>query len=121
MSNEKNVCTAVADMENRREYRRLLCSDLITVHWGSGRGSVFREAAVLEDYSATGASLYIVSKIEPGVAITIRTALESFGALVLRCVWREDGYLLGVEFDEPRVEGVAFMPDHLLDPEELGI
>ena len=115
---ENDINTSAAD---RRKYCRLLCSDLITVHWGSGRGFARRETAVLEDYSAVGASLFIAVKIDTGAAITIRTPEESFGALVRRCEWRDNGYLLGIEFDRPRPEGDPFTPDHLVDPEELGI
>jgi|ERR1035438_2010892 hypothetical protein len=116
-----NTYAAHRDPENRRKSHRLLCSDLITVHWGSGRGFGRKEAAVLEDYSPTGASLYIDVKIEPGTAVTIRTDWESFGAQVHRCVWRDNGYLLGVEFDQPRMEETCFVPDHLVDPNDIGL
>jgi len=105
----------------RRMVRRLLCSDLITVHWQTQRGVARRETVVIEDYSPAGASLSAEAKIEPGTAITLRTHLESFGALVRRCERRDDGYLLGVEFDQPRLEENSFLPDHLFDPNELGI
>ncbi len=105
----------------RRKSHRLLCSDLISVHWNNGRGFALQEEAVIEDYSSTDASLFMAVKIEPGVAIKIRTDWESFGALVQRCAWRDNGYLLGIEFDEPRPESASFTPDHLVDPEELGI
>jgi hypothetical protein len=108
------------DSEDRRSNRRLLCSDLITLHWKTERGASRQEIAVLEDYSAHGAGLYISVKIESGMDITVRTAWESFGARVRRCIWRDDGYLLGIEFNEPRPDE-AFEPDHLVDPAELGI
>ena len=103
-----------------RKYRRLLCSDLITLHWSTGRGFACQEVAVLEDYSASGAGLYMTTKIEPGEPVTIRTPWEAFGGLVKRCHWRDDAWLLGIEFDQPRSEEALFTPDHLLDPDELG-
>jgi PilZ domain-containing protein len=109
------------ESRNRRKCYRVLCSDLITVRWGSGRGFARSETAVLEDYSAAGASLFIPVRIEPGTAITLRSVEESFRAMVRRCEWRDNGYLLGIEFDEPRPEGDSFTPEHRLDPEELGI
>jgi hypothetical protein len=121
MKNAHNTLPAAPGPENRRKSHRLLCSDLITVHWGSGRGYGLQEAAVLEDYSPTGASLSMGVEIEPGVAVTIRTTWESFGALVLRCEWRDNGYLLGIEFDKPRHEKSPFRPDHLVDPKDLGL
>jgi hypothetical protein len=119
MKNAYNTFPAAPD--NRRKSHRLLCSDLITLHWGSGRGYGLQEAAVLEDYSPTGASLYMAVEIEPGVPVTIRTAWESFGAQVLRCEWRDNGYLLAIEFDKPRFEESSFLPDHLVDPKDLGL
>jgi len=109
------------DLNNRRDRRRLLCSDLITVRWSSGRGFAQEEVAVLEDYSHTGAGLFLSRKIDAGVSIRLRTDWESFGAWVRHCEWRENGYILGVEFDEPRPEDGAFVPDHLVDPAEIGL
>ena len=109
------------DAENRRRSHRLLCADLITVHWATGRGTARREFAVLEDYSAAGASLSIEARIEPATAVTIGVAGDSFRAVVRRCESREHGYLVGVEFDEPDRTQHAFIPDHLVDPRELGL
>jgi hypothetical protein len=109
------------DTMDRRYQRRLLCSDLITVRWSTGRGFAQQEVAVLEDYSETGAGLFLIRKIDAGVPILLQTQWESFGAWVRHCEWRENGYLLGVEFDNPRPEDTAFVPDHLVDLTELGL
>jgi hypothetical protein len=119
MMNEDDTGTGAAAVRNRRSANRLLCSDLITVRWAAGRGIVRQEAAVIEDYSPVGASLSIEIKIEQGTAITLQTEWESFGALVVHCQWRDHGYLLGIEFDQPRLDDDSFVPDHLLDPNEL--
>ena len=122
MMNETDPELALAEEpENRRLAHRLLCADLIAVHWGTGRGTARREFAVLEDYSTAGASLSIEVRIEPGVGVTLGAAGESLRAVVRRCERREHGYLLGVEFDEPRSEQDSYIPDHLLDPRELGL
>jgi hypothetical protein len=109
------------DSSNRRDRRRLLCSDLVTVRWSSGRGFAHVEVAVLEDYASTGAGIFLTRKIDPGVSITVRTERESFGAWVKHCVWRENGYILGVEFDEPRPDNGPFVPSHLLDLSTLDL
>lgn len=119
MTNENGGGSGSPEKENRRRSHRLLCSDLISVRWEGQRGRTCREAAVLEDYSPTGASLSIETRIDPGIAVTIVTAWESFGAIVRRCEWRDRGYFLGIEFDEPRSHETAFVPDHLLDPGEF--
>ncbi len=120
MMNKNHAEPAWDDPDNRRGSDRLLCADLITVHWGTGRGTARREAAVIEDYSPTGASLFIEVKIDPGIAVTLVTPRESLAAVVRRCERREQGYLLGIEFDKPQNNETAFIPDHLLDPRELG-
>lgn len=121
MMNEDNIGRGAAAARDRRTADRLLCSDLITVGWSAGRGIRRREAAVIEDYSPVGASLSIEVKIDPGTAITLQTEWETFGAVVRHCQWRDHGYLLGIEFDQPRMEEDSFVPDHLLDPNELSI
>ena len=120
LADKQGVMISSSATTEGRKYRRLLCSDLITVHWASGRGFAREEVAVLEDYSANGAGLYITTRIEPGEAVTIRTAGEAFGGQVKRCTWRDDAWLLGIEFDETRSGEALFQPDHLVDPEELG-
>lgn len=104
----------------RRLRKRLLCAELVSVYWATGPRNHRREEAVLEDYSVTGASLYIPSKIEPGTRITIRAGEELMRAIVHRCEWRDDGYLISVEIDGPPAGDAAFIPAHLLDPEILG-
>ena len=121
MTNKKEVPMAVPAIHDRRVAPRLLCSDLITVHWGNGRGIGRQEAAVIEDYSPTGASISIEVRIEPGTPVVLRAEQESFGAVVKRCERRDKGYLLGIEFDHPRLNEDSFVPDHLFDPNELGI
>lgn len=105
--------------QNRRDARRLLCSDLINLRWDSGRGFGRKGVAVIEDYSVTGASLVLGTPIDPGVSVRLCTSSESFGAVVRHCSARENEYLLGIEFDKPRSESVPFVPDYLLDLSEL--
>jgi len=119
--NKQNLLMAMPAIRDRRVAHRLLCSGLITLHWGNGRGIGRQEAAVIEDYSPIGASISIEVRIDPGTAVVLRTEQESFGAVVKRCEWRDKGYLLGIEFDHPRLSEDSFVPDHLLDPNELGI
>lgn len=85
------------------------------------RGFPREEVAVLEDYSRVGAGLFLPFRIDQGVAITVHTEWESFGATVRHCAWRDNGYLLGVEFHEPRPDGEVYMPDHLLDLGDLEV
>ena len=105
--------------EEQRTDRRLLCSDLVTVRWTGVRGFAREEVAVLEDYSKIGAGLFMPVKIDPGMSITLRTEWESIAATVRHCSWRENGYVLGVEFDRPRAGDEVYMPEHLLDLSDL--
>lgn len=116
MRNADDLRTVGEATRDRRMVHRHLCSDLITVRWGMGR----REAAVIEDYSSVGASLSMEVKIEKGTAITLATEWESFRAVVRHCEWRDRGYQVGVQFDQPRPEE-EFMPAHSLDPAKFGV
>lgn len=106
---------------DNRTHRRLLCSDLVTVCWTGVRGFPREEVAVLEDYSSIGAGLFLTVKIDPGVPVRLRTEWESFSGMVKHCAWRENGYLLGIEFDQPRSDSEAYTPDHLLDLADLSL
>ncbi|HVY93317.1 MAG TPA: hypothetical protein VHA14_11230 [Bryobacteraceae bacterium] len=107
-------------MEDRSR-ERLLCADLVEVEWLTDRGQSCRESAVLEDYSRAGGALSIAVGIAPGTAITIHAGQESFGACIRYCLWRDNGYVAGVEFDHPWRGGTSFTPAHLFDPKLLGI
>lgn len=104
---------------NQRSHRRLLCSDLVSVCWIGARGFPREEIAVLEDYSRIGAGLFLTVRIDPGVSINLRTEWETFGATVVHCSWRENGYLLGVAFNQPRTDTEIYVPEHLLDLADL--
>jgi hypothetical protein len=110
-----------SDEQQQRRGQRLLCSDLVKICWSAGRGYAREEMAVLEDYSRVGAGLFLTSRIEPGVSIRLRTDWEAFGATVRHCAWRENGYSLGIEFDEPRPDDGIYVPDHLLDLADLDL
>src|SRR5580704_13883136 len=101
--------------QSRRGARRLLCADLINLSWDSGRGFARKSVALIEDYSVTGASLVLGTPIDPGISVRLSSPAESFGAVVRYCAARENEYLIGIEFDNPRSESVPFVPDNLLD------
>lgn len=105
--------------QNQRADRRLLCSDLVTVRWTGARGFIREEVAVLEDYSTIGAGLFMAVRIDPGVVVSLRTQWESIEATVRHCSWRDNGYLLGIEFDRPREGDGLYVPEHLLDLADL--
>jgi len=121
LADKDDEMSAVEDFENEehRTDRRLLCSDLVTVRWTGARGFTREEVAVLEDFSRIGAGLFMAAKINPGMPIRIRTEWESIPATVRHCSWRENGYVLGVEFDQPRDGDKLYVPEHLLDLADL--
>ena len=103
----------------RRETPRLLCSDLLTIRWDSGRGFAREGVAVLEDFSAAGASLAFESRITPGCAIRLSAPSASVPGIVQHCTWTDGRYIIGVKFNEISPAGAAFTPDHVLDPAAL--
>lgn len=106
-------------MEDRRTEARMLCADVVHVHWREGTHG--RSAtALLEDISPSGACLQLESAVPLGVSITWETDGHEFTGKARYCVYREIGYFVGVEF-EPGVKWSqsAFEPRHLLDLKKL--
>ena len=98
---------------NKREEKRLLCSDLIQLRWMDRQGARRKEVAILVNYSPSGASLRMSRTIAEGTAVTLRSEGEVLHAIVRHCGPEQNGYVIGVRFwEKPR----RYVPEHLLDP-----
>jgi hypothetical protein len=104
-----------------RSVPRSLCADLVTVEWKDPDGWLHEVGTVLEDISEQGACLQVESAIPQGIDVLIRhkgTAL--FACRTIYCVYRDIGYYVGVEYGPGVVWSKRdFLPDHLLDLEQL--
>lgn len=107
-------------MLNRRIEPRMLCADLVDIHWKDPNSRSRRGVANLEDISLSGACLQVERPVPLGSSIRITYPSGELIGQVKYCVFREIGYFLGVEFDPSnRWSQRAYRPQHLLDPRRL--
>jgi hypothetical protein len=108
-------------MLERRIEPRLLCADLISVHWKDKSGRLRRATANLEDISLSGMCLQLDTPVPRETLLRIGVDPRNrFQARVRYCVFRETGYYLGVQFEPGfRWSQRRFRPKHLLDPRDL--
>jgi hypothetical protein len=107
-------------MQDRRSEPRLLCADLVEIHWKDKSGRQRRTVANLEDISGSGACLQLESAIPLHTKVVISYPSGDLTGHIRYCVYREIGYFLGVRFDEGvRWTQRAFKPQHLFDPRRL--
>jgi len=107
-------------MEERRLEARLLCADLIDVHWTDKSGRSHTALANLEDISISGACLQMDMPVPHETILRMAHPKTEFAGRVRYCVCRETGYFLGVQFEPGfRWTRRCFRPKHLLDPRRL--
>jgi hypothetical protein len=107
-------------MQERRSEPRLLCADLVEVHWQDKSGRARRAVANLEDISLSGACLQLENAIPLKSRVRISHGGGQFEGEIMYCVYREIGYFLGVKFDsDTRWSRKDFKPQHLFDPRRL--
>ena len=104
----------------RRYEARMLCADLVDLHWIDKAGTAKRAIANLEDISSSGACLQLE------IPLPLRTTVEMthpggrLSGYVRYCVYREIGYFVGIQFEDgSRWSRRVFKPMHMLDPRGL--
>lgn len=104
-------------MTERRAEPRFLCSDLITLSWRDESRHDHSETVVLENISASGASVQSETSISEGTDVTMNCGKCDFRGVVRFCYRRDDGYFIGIVFDDDsRWSKAKYSPKHLLDP-----
>ena len=107
-------------MLDRRIEPRMLCADMVNVHWKDKAGRVRKAVANLEDISLSGACLQFDQPIPLQTDLKINYRKGELIGKVRYCVYREIGYFLGIEFEPGcRWSERNFKPQHLLDPRRL--
>lgn len=107
-------------MQERRSEPRLLCADLVEVHWKDKSGRSRRAVANLEDISLSGACLQLENAIPLKSHVRITFPGGEFEGEIKYCVYREIGYFLGVKFAPgARWSQKDYRPQHLFDPRRL--
>lgn len=101
----------------RRTERRLLCSNLVQISWSASTNHRRTEIGVLENVSSSGFGLciHLGTPIEWGTALSVVANQVEFSGRVMQCSVRENGYLVGLELNDPGEWDDGFAPEHLLD------
>lgn len=103
----------------RRASQRLLCSDLVQLHWEQPDGARCREIAILENLSLSGVGLFTGVPVPEGVDVWIAGKEVELLGRVKQCAFRENGYVVGMELSPEsqwaQKPGNDFVPRHLLD------
>jgi hypothetical protein len=108
-------------MLDRRIEPRMLCADIVDVHWEDHEtGRTRRTTANLDDISCFGACLLVDLAIPVKTPLRIAHPSGELTGKVAYCVLREVGYVTGVEFDPGcRWSQENYQPKHLYDPRRL--
>ena len=107
-------------MQERRTENRMLCADVLEVHWRDHGVHSHCLTALLEDISPSGACLQLEKAIPLGASISWNSSGYEFTGKVRYCVYREIGYFVGVEFAPGlKWSQSTFEPQHLLDLKKL--
>ena len=104
----------------RRAETRLMCADLVQVHWTDKSGRTRRTVANLEDISHSGACLQLDTAIPLRSRVRLSHPSGELEGEVRYCVFQEIGYFLGIRFDEgTKWSRREYKPQHLFDPGRL--
>ena len=107
-------------MLDRRVETRMLCADLVDLHWKDQSGKTRRLIANLEDISLSGACIQLDRPIPLGTKVRLMYPKGELSGSIRYCVFREIGYFLGVEFEpDCRWSLRQYKPQHMLDPRRL--
>ena len=107
-------------MLEKRNQIRMLCAELIEIHYRDRTGRTRRLIANLEDISLSGACVQLDLPLPQNTAVRMLHPKGELKGIVRYCVYREIGYFLGIEFLEgSRWSLRQFRPAHLLDPRRL--
>jgi hypothetical protein len=107
-------------MDDRRAEPRMMCADMVEVFWKDQAGKRRHVTALLEDIAASGACLQFETPVPVGVVVEWQSPRLEFRGTVRRCVYREIGYFVGVEFTaSSKWSKSVYRPQHLFDPRRL--
>ncbi len=107
-------------MSDKRRERRLLCAELVQVTFRAHSGRTCFRVTNLEDISSTGVCLQSETAIREGTEVAVDYGYGQFVGMVRYCVFRETGFLIGVEFAHGcKWSQSRFQPEHLLDPQDV--
>jgi PilZ domain len=99
---------------------RMMCAELVEVHWNDKAGRLHRDIANLEDISLSGACVQLETHVQKGTRVTVNYGDGEMPATVRYCLYRDLSYFLGLQFEEGcKWSTKRFRPQYMLDPREL--
>lgn len=101
-----------SEAADRRLHRRLLCSELVELRFKDQTGRRLAEKVLLEDVSKGGASVSSSLPVARGRQVELVADGFARRARIRFCEIGEDGYLLGLQFDD-EWDREAWQPEHL--------
>ena len=115
-----NFWTRIADTremnQHRRQKKRNMCAELITISWTGDDGHSRSEMGTMEDISATCACIYLDHPIPAETELSLHYPQGKYQGKIKYCASQKIGYLLGIEFDNgSRWSRLDFQPAHLLE------
>jgi hypothetical protein len=91
----------------------------VQLQWAGSGGVHYREIAILENFSLAGVGLFTGVLVPEGTEVRIVVNDIQLVGQVKQCVFRENGYIVGLELDSKSKRAQAarseFLPEHLLD------
>jgi len=112
--------SAVQTKSERRAEPRMLCSELLPVHWEAPQGNRCTATALLENISRSGCLLQLGVPIRQSTHLSLAAPGIELRGSALHCQFLDDAYFIGVQFDADCEWSVErYRPQHLLDPRTL--
>jgi hypothetical protein len=109
----------------RRENKRLLCSDLVQLLWLDPNGQRRREVVILENLSLAGVGLFTGVAVPAGTQVQLLANDLQLAGHIKHCIFRENGYIVGLELNPDskwaQQPGNTYLPEHLLDVSALDL
>src|ERR1700722_1498860 len=108
------------NMFDRRIEPRMLCADMVDVHWKDKSGRLRKGVANLEDISLSGACLQFDQPVPLQTEVRISYPKGELSGKVRYCVYREIGYFLGIEFEPGcKWSSRGIQTPHVLDTQRV--
>ena len=102
--------------EERRSESRSLCSNLAEISFQDQTGRLVRQAALVEDVTATGVCISSSLPVAEGGSVTLHADGYCAEGKVRYCRLGDYSFLIGLEFEADQGPGRrGWRPEHLLD------
>ena len=107
-------------MKDRREIKRNMCAELLTLNWTDSDGSRRQEVVILDDIATFGARVRLEHPLPMDTPVAICHPNGRYDGKVKYCVFEAARYSVGIAFDQGvRWSKSDYEPSHLLELPEI--